>query len=188
MPDTGKKIKKKKYWTIKIFFISFILAAAVSVVAEYFTKGLSLYAAFAVLILIVTIGVISDIVGVAFATCEHKPFIAMSAKRMDEAKVALDLLKSADMVSNFCNDVVGDICGIVSGAVGAAIAIEVVYSAVQSGRSISESLAAIILSSLIAAVTVAGKAVGKGIAMRKNKEIVMIVGKFISFFKRKDNI
>ncbi len=188
MSDTEKKTKKNKYWSIKIFFISFILAAAVSVVAEYFTQGISLYAAFAVLILIVLIGVIADTVGVAFATCEHKPFIAMSAKRMHEAKTALALLKKADVVSNFCNDVIGDICGIVSGAAGAAIAIQVVTSGSKAGTMIPESLAAILLSSLIAAVTVAGKAVGKTIALKSNKDIVLIVGKFISFFKRKDNI
>ena len=188
LADTEKKTKKNKYWAIKIFFISFILAAAVSVVAEYFTQGISLYAAFAVLILIVALGVIADTIGVAFATCEHKPFIAMSAKRMQEAKVALELLKNADVVSNFCNDVIGDICGIVSGAAGAAIAVQVVTSGASNGAIFSESLAAIALSSLIAAVTVAGKAVGKTIALKSNKDIVLFVGRIISFFKRKDNL
>ena len=188
LSDTGKKPQKNKYWIIKIFFISFILAAAVSVLAEYMTQGISLYAAFAVLVFIMLVGVVSDVIGVAFATCEQKPFIAMSAKKMDEAKVALELLKKADIVSNFCNDVVGDICGIVSGAVGAAIAVDIVSSMIQNGFSLPESIAVIVLSSLIATFTVVGKAIGKGIAMRSNKEIVLMVGKVLTFFKRKDKI
>jgi CBS domain containing-hemolysin-like protein len=188
LSENGKKIKKNKYWSIKIFFISFILAAGVSVVAEYFTQGLSLYAAFAILVMIVALGVIADTVGVAFATCDQKPFVAMAAKRVSGAKTALEMLKNADVVSNFCNDVIGDICGIVSGAAGASIALQVVSSGILEGKPISESLSAIVFSSLIAAVTVAGKAVGKGIAMRSNKEIVALIGRIIAFFKRKDNI
>jgi hypothetical protein len=172
--------RKLYYWAIKIFFISLILAAGFSIVAEYFTQGLSLLAAFAVLILIVAMGVFSDLVGVAFATCPQKPFIAMSAKKVKNAKTCLSLLQKADIVSNFCNDVIGDICGIVSGAAGAAIAIKVF----TNGSTLSEYVVSIFLSSLIAASTVAGKALGKGYAMRKNKEIVSVIGSIIVFFTR----
>jgi hypothetical protein len=184
LSNSNKKIKHIRNWAIKIFFISFILAAAFSVVAEFFTQSLSLFAAFLILILIVALGVISDLVGVAFATCEHKPFIAMAAKKVRNAKVCLELLKNADVVSNFCNDVIGDICGIVSGAAGAAIATKIIVS----GASISESIVAILLSSIIAATTVAGKAIGKGYAMRNNKGIVSLIGTIITFFKKKESI
>lgn len=184
MSDSGKKIKHINHWALKIFFISFILAAAFSVVAEVFTEELSIFAAFAILFFIVALGVVSDLVGVAFATCEQEPFIAMSAKKIKKAKVALKLLKNADVVSSFCNDVIGDICGIVSGAAGAAIAVKIVYNS----TSVSESIIAILLSSLIASITVAGKAVGKGYAMRKNKEIVSFIGMILTVFRREEKI
>ncbi len=182
MSDKKKNNNTLKIWAIKIFFISLILAAAFSVVAEYFTQGLSLFAAFCVLILIVAMGVFSDLVGVAFATCDQKPFISMSAKKVKNAKVCLSLLKKADIVSNFCNDVIGDICGIVSGAAGAAIAIKVY----MAGVPFSEYVVSIILSSFIAGATVAGKALGKGYAMKKNKEIVSFIGMIIVFFVKEE--
>jgi len=184
--DTGKKSKQIKYWALKIFFISLLLAAVFSVVAEYFTQGLSIFAAFFVLIFIVVLGVVSDVIGVAFATCDQQPFIAMSAKRIPKAKAALNLLKNADIVSNFCNDVVGDICGIVSGAAGAAIALKMVTEVAMQGGSWMESAIPIGLSSLIAASTVAGKAVGKSIAMKNNREIVSMMGAVVVFFKGKE--
>lgn len=188
MAETGKKTKQIKHWALKIFFISLLLAAVVSVVAEYFTQGLSIFAAFFILILIVAIGVLADVVGVAFATCDQQPFIAMSAKRIPNAKAALAMLKKADIVSNFCNDVIGDICGIVSGAAGAAIAIKMVAASASEGRPWFESAVAIGLSSLIAASTVAGKAWGKTFAMKKNREIVSMIGSVVVFFKGKDKV
>ncbi|MEX1307437.1 MAG: hypothetical protein AB1Z19_02825 [Eubacteriales bacterium] len=188
MAETGKKTKQIKHWALKIFFISLLLAAVVSVVAEYFTQGLSVFAAFFILILIVVLGVLADVVGVAFATCDQQPFIAMSAKRIPNAKAALNLLKKADIVSNFCNDVIGDICGIVSGAAGAAIALKVVTQAAAEGQSLIESGVAIGLSSLIAASTVAGKAIGKTIAMKRNREIVSMIGSLVVFFKGKEKV
>ncbi len=188
LADTGKKTKQIKNWALKIFFISFLLAVVFSVVAEYFTQGLSIFAAFFILIFIVLLGVVADVVGVAFATCDQQPFIAMSAKRIPNARAALDLLKNADIVSNFCNDVIGDICGIVSGAAGAAIALKVVTEMASEAQPFAESAVAIGLSSLIAASTVAGKAIGKTIAMKKNREIVSMIGSVMVFFKGKDKV
>jgi len=184
LSEKKKNNNTMKIWAIKIFFISLILAAGFSVVAEYFTQGLSLFAAFFVLIMIVSMGVFSDLVGVAFATCDQKPFISMSARKVKNAKMCLNLLKKADIVSNFCNDVIGDICGIVSGAAGAAIAIKIF----MTGVSISEYVVSIVLSSLIAAATVAGKALGKSYAMRKNKEIVSFIGSLVVFFVREEKL
>ncbi len=171
-------MKVIKYWTIKIFFITLIISGGASVATEYFISNMSIVAAVAILISLVAVGIIFDTVGVAFASCEEAPFVAMSAKKNKKAHYALKLLKNADIVANFCNDVVGDICGIVSGAAGAAIALKaVVNSAPQS-----ELIMSIIISALIAAFTVAGKAWGKSIAMKKSKQIVMSIGTIVHFF------
>lgn len=171
-------MKVIKYWTLKIFFITLILSAGVSVAAEYFISALSLAAAVGVLIALIAVGVIFDIIGVAFASCDQAPFIAMSAKKDMRAHHALKLLKNADIVSNFCNDVIGDICGIVSGSAGAAIALK----AIAMNATISDIVISILISALIAAATVAGKSMGKTFALKKSKDIVMSIGKIANFF------
>lgn len=173
-------MKTIKYWTIKIFFVTLIISAGVSVAAEYFISKLSLIAAAFVLAALIIIGILFDTVGVAFSSCDQKPFMAMSAKKDIKAYYALKLLKNADVVSNFCNDVIGDICGIVSGAAGAAITLK----AVAFNASLPEFAVSIIISALIAASTVAGKAWGKKLALQKSKEIVLGVGNIVHFFKK----
>jgi CBS domain containing-hemolysin-like protein len=122
-----------------------------------------------------------DIIGVAVATCDETPLIAMSSKKIKQAAYALPLLKNREIVSNFCNDVVGDICGIVSGAAGATISIKVLLFA----TSMSDTLVGIGISSLTAALTVGGKAWGKKIAMKNHKRIVIFLGSVVHFFKFK---
>lgn len=174
-------MKVIKYWTIKIFFITLILSAGISVITEYFMSEVELAAAVGVLAALIVVGIIFDIIGVAFASCDQEPFIAMSAKKDMRAHQALKLLKNADIVSNFCNDVIGDVCGIVSGAAGAAITLK----AIVMGFPASDFVISIAVSALIAAATVAGKAAGKSVAMKKNKDIVMAIGSIVIFFKPK---
>lgn len=174
-------MKVIKYWTIKIFFITLIISAGVSVAAEYFISNVSLLIAVLILAGLIALGVIFDIVGVAFASCDAKPFMAMSAKGDKKAHYALRLLKNADIVSNFCNDVIGDICGIVSGAAGAAITLK----ALVFGADLPDMAISIAVSALIAASTVAAKAAGKNVAFKNNKKIVLAVGSIAHFFSLK---
>jgi CBS domain containing-hemolysin-like protein len=171
-------MKTIKYWVIKIFFITLVISAGVSVAAEYFISRVTLPAAVAILAGLIALGVFADVVGVAFASCDPKPFTAMSAKGDKKAHYALRLLKNADVVSNFCNDVIGDICGIVSGAAGAAITLK----ALVFNAGMPEIAVSIAISALIAASTVSAKAAGKNIAFKNNKRIVLAVGAAAHFF------
>jgi len=171
-------MKVIKYWALKIFFITLIISAGVSVIAEYFISSVPLIVAVIILSGLIALGVVFDIVGVAFASCDPKPFIAMSAKGDKKAHYALKMLKNADIVSNFCNDVIGDICGIVSGAAGAAITLK----ALVFNAEMPEMAMSIIVSALIAACTVSAKAVGKNIAFKNSKNIVLNVGSMAHFF------
>ncbi len=175
--------KKKgiRFWALKIFFITLIISSAFSVVSEVFLAELSSAPAVLVLLLIIAIGVLFDIVGVAFASCAQTPFISMASRKVDSAQSSLRLLKNADVVSNICNDVIGDICGIVSGAAGAAIAVKFSF---LSGDE-SSMWVGIAISAIIAAVTVSGKAAGKTIAMKNNVKIVATMGKIAAVFSRK---
>lgn len=174
------KIKTVRFWTLKIFFITFLLAGVISLLAEYFTNRIDIVFAFLVLLFIILIGVAFDIIGTAFATCDKTPFVAMASKKIKKAREALTLLKNAAAVANFCNDVVGDICGIVSGAAGAAIAAKIILDQPE----FPQIIVGILLSAGIAAVTVALKAIGKNIALKNSKQIVSGISSFLSFFMR----
>lgn len=178
---TKQQIKKKSgFWVIKIFIFTLILTAGISVVSETLTKSLSILAAVFIIFIIMLIGIGADIIGIAFATCDHKPFISMASKKIKKAKSALRLLQNADIVSNICGDVIGDICGIVSGAAGVTIAVKLAFDA----KNPTEIVYVIAVSSIIAAVTVAGKAAGKSIAIRNNKKIVSNISYLLMFFLR----
>jgi len=180
-----KKLAKKqrkafRFWVLKTFIITLVLTAGISVVTETLMDALSVTAAIFIILFIMLIGIGADIVGIAFATCDPKPFVSMASKKIKKAKSAIRLLQNADVVSNICADVIGDICGIVSGAAGAAIAIKIILSA----QNMQGIIIPIAVSSIIAAGTVAGKAAGKTIAIDNNKHIVGFVAYLLMFFMR----
>jgi CBS domain containing-hemolysin-like protein len=145
-----------------------IIAAGISLATESLTNRISAVAAAFMLLIIMLIGVVFDIIGIAFASCDQAPFISMASKKIKRAKSAIKLLQNADIVTNICADVIGDVCGIVSGAVGAAIAIKI-------SADSDSFIWGIVMSSLIAAITVSGRAFGKTVGLKKNKEIVSTV-------------
>jgi len=103
----------------------------------------------------------------------------MAARRVFGAKRAIQLIKNADKVSNFCNDVVGDIASIISGATVASIIaqISVAYS-IKNVIWLS-----LVMTGLVAAITVGGKALGKTLAIIKGNDIIFFVARVISIFE-----
>ena len=75
------------------------------------------------LIVLISIGVITDVIGTAVTSADEQPFIAMASKRIKGAKQALRLIRKAERVSSLLNDVVGDIVGVISGSAGSVIAL-----------------------------------------------------------------
>lgn len=184
-PNNSYKRNKKKtrrrtsFWVLKITLLTFIIAYLFSVFSEVFVRRLNsiLFAGLSMFIIII-IGVLFDMIGIAVTSASDTPFVSMASKRIRGANQAIRLVKNADQVSSFCNDVVGDICGIVSGATGSILVVKLL----SMGFSLEHSILSIIISSLIAAFTVAGKAVGKVIAIRNNQSIVYFAGYLLSFF------
>jgi len=179
-----KNLAKEKppviIFVTKIFFITLFLSASFSVVSLYLTNNISVEFAVLVVIAIIIIGLVFDIIGLAFATCDNVAFVSQAAKRDKTAKRAIILLKNATKVTSFCSDVIGDICGIVSGSIGALIVAKIALS----NETIDELAWAIGISAVIAAVTVASKAAGKNIAIRNSREIVGMIAKILSPFWR----
>ena len=179
-PQTAKKEQQRKTrrWVITIFFSTIAISAAISLVSDLVMGRSSMAVAFLILLLIVFIGILFDIVGMAVATADEKPFHAMASRKVRGAKECIMLLRNAERVSSICNDVVGDICGVVSGSASATIAAQVLSSFDFSFASVVP----LVLSSLVAALTVGGKAVGKGVAVRSCTDIVYHAGQVIYFF------
>ena len=174
------KAKKSNYhqWVMLIVVVTFILCALFSVLSEKMVNSVNVMVAIIALMMFILIGIIFDIIGIAVASASEVPFHSMAARRVKGAKEAIFLLKHAEKVSNFCNDVVGDIAGIISGATGAAIAANIILT-IGGAESIFITIA---VTALISSLTVGGKALGKGVAINRSNDIVYVVAKLISVF------
>lgn len=175
------KDKNNLRWVIVITFWTFIMAIIFNLITESLVQHLDIFLAFIILITVICIGIFFDIIGIAVASAEEKPFHAMAANRVEEAKHAIKLIKNASQVSNFCNDVIGDIAGIVSGSVGATI----IFKLITTYNIKKASLLSVLITSLIAAMTVGGKALGKTFAMEKSEDIIFQIAKVLNFVQHK---
>lgn len=176
----GKKKKKIRIrpdwrWIWTIFGTTIAISATMSFLSNEILSGSGMGVSFVVLLAIVFLGIIFDIIGVAVTAADEKPFHSMASKRVPEAATALRLLRRAERVSSFCNDVVGDICGVISGAASAVIAARAVIH-MQPGPAQGIQL---LMSAVVAALTVGGKAFGKSIAMNNSTDIIHAAAKII---------
>ncbi len=166
-------------WIIVITSWTFVLAIALSLISETLIINVNITPALIILIIIVFIGVLFDLIGVAVTACPVVPLNAMAAKKIKGAREGVSLIKNADRVASFCNDVIGDITGIVSGAIGASIVIKLM----SNNLNLEKTILSVIITGFIASLTVGGKAIGKNIALKNCKLIVWKSGYIVSFFK-----
>lgn len=165
-----------KHWPIKVFILSFILAALFSGLSS-FCADLNVIILLTILIIVILIGILFDMIGVASLTSKEANFHAMSSKKIKGAKETISLLRNSTIVSSICNDVIGDICGIVSGSLGAGLTSYIVLK--LNGNIL---IVTILITSFISALTVGGKALGKILAMKKSDKIIFGVGKIKNIF------
>ena len=168
----------KNKWIIQVFVISFILSAAFSGLSTYLSD-FNIILLTTILVIVIAIGILFDMIGVAVLTAKEAPFHARSSKKIKEASSCLKLLKNSTKVSSVCNDIVGDICGIVSGSLGATLTI---YLSTKLNMPLI--MATILVTSFISALTVGGKAYFKTIATKKSDNIVLMAGKIIHIFQK----
>ena len=174
----GKKMLKPDYkWIILIFALTMVISGTMSFISSELLGRANLAVSFLILISIVLIGIIFDVIGVAVTSAEEKPFHSMASRKVPEAAEALRLIRNANRVSSFCNDVIGDICGVISGAASATIAVKVL-----SGKS-ANPFVELLLSALVAALTVGGKAFGKTFAIHMSTPIVQTTARILTFFR-----
>ena len=175
-PAAQKKERKKAIrWVATIFFVTIFISGTISALSDVIMANSSMPVAFLILFAIILIGIIFDIIGMAVASADEKPFHAMAARKVPGAKESIALLRNAERVSSICNDVVGDICGVVSGSASALIASQILA---KFDFSLPQ-IVSLCMSALAAGLTVGGKAIGKSFAVNSSTEIVHGVGRAV---------
>ena len=167
-------------WVIRVSLIAVALSAAMSLCSGAVLEDAGYVTATLILLLFIALGIMFDIIGVAVTAANPKPFNSMAAHRVKGAKEALYLIRNAEKVASFCNDVVGDICGIVSGTTTAVIVVRL-----QTAFALPESvLLSVAVTALVSGLTIGGKALGKTVALNKSTSVVYWVGRFLHLFHR----
>lgn len=162
----------------RIGLLSFFLAVLVNYSSGMALRYLPAFVALTIVFLLVSIGVLFDILGTSVTAAEVPPLNAMAAKKVAGARQALWLVRNADKVANFANDVVGDVSGAVSGAAGATVALK--FTMLFEGSSATEELVGLVMIGLIAGLTVGGKAAGKTFAIEHATHVVSLAGRVIN--------
>lgn len=168
-----------KSWIIKAFIFTFFIAIIISGLSNVIAENSNIIILTIITLLILFLGIIFDIIGTAVLTAKESSFHAKAANKIKGSKECIKLIKNASTISSFCNDVIGDICGIVSGSMGTMIAIYI-----TNNLGFNNTISALIVASIISSLTVGGKAIGKNFAVKKSDEIIFMVGKIISRFKK----
>ena len=172
-----QKEKRGRRWVITVILLTFVISSLLQMIQAGLMSKVNLAMAFVILIVFVLIGILFDIIGVAVTSANETPFHSLSSQKIRGAKEAVRLIRSADRVGSFCNDVIGDIVGIISGSATAVI----VAMIISEGVNFNSFVLTTIMTALVAALTIGGKAAGKRIAIDKSNNIVFFVGKIISF-------
>lgn len=184
----GQKLKQKKQqkkrinikWIVTIFLSTVVISALFSSVSGALLGGAELMPAFGILLTIILIGIFFDVIGVAVTAADVKPFHSMAAHKAHGAQEALSMLRNAEKVSSFCNDVVGDICGVISGTASASIVVLMLGSVAASGAMQGME---IVMAAVVSGLTVGGKAIGKSIAMCNSTKIVHLAALVVYYVK-----
>ncbi len=165
-------------WSLFILALSFSLSLILLWASGSLFERTGIVWALLVVMLIISVGVLFDMIGMAVTAAEETPFHSMASRRIRGAKQSIRLIRNASRVSSICNDVVGDICSVVSGSAGAAI----VFG--MFGHLADSTWAEMLMGAAIAGLTVGGKAFGKHFGIRNSNYIIFQVGRLFSLFER----
>lgn len=162
---------------VRVGVLSFVLAVFVNWGSSLALNRVHAVIAILVVLLLVAVGVVFDILGTSVTAAELPPLNSMAAKKVPGARQAIWLVRNADAVANFCNDVVGDVAGAVTGAAGATVALRL--SLILQGGPWVQQLLSLVIIGVISGLTVGGKAAGKTVAIEQATAVVMAAGRII---------
>ena len=161
--------KSRDLWPLKITVGAFFISIIMAVVTNGFVNDVNIFVAVAILVVVILIGIVFDIIGLAVTVADETPFHSRSTRGYRGSPEAIKLIRNAGKVSSFCNDVIGDIAGVLSGGLAASIGASI-YAA---HSFVPATVINMLLTALVASVTVGGKAAGKNIAVKHSELIVM---------------
>lgn len=177
--------EKKKIFTKWSFIISiwtFIIAVGISSISDLLLRQSSLLLGMMTLIVIVIIGAVTDMVGVAITAVDITPFNSMAAKKVYGARKCIHIIRHADRYANFFNDVIGDVAGYIAGFAGASIVIQIVMLSDQ--LTTYEYVISILVAGITSSAIVGSKAVGKNLALTYRTDIVLFLGKLLTMVEQ----
>lgn len=161
---------------------SFLFAGVSGLASQSGVERIDIFAVgLALLLVVIVVGVLFDIVGVAATAAQEPPLNARAAHQVFGATHAVRLIRNAHQVASICNDVVGDVSGTLSGAIGVTLVLNVLRG--QSPKSVVV-LSTTLMTASIAALVIGGKAYGKVIAIEQSTEIMFRVGQLLAFVDR----
>ena len=180
-PSNGRKERNKTIrWVVTIFLVTMFVSGMITLISDEVMARSGIVTAFLILLVIVLVGILFDVIGVAVTSADETPFHSMAARKVPGAQDAIRLLRNAERVSSICNDVVGDICGVVSGSASATISVQLLTHFEFSWPTV----VSLLMSAVVAGLTVGGKAIGKTFAVNSSTSIVHFTGKTIYFLRR----
>ena len=159
MSKREKTKQEKRQWVLTVVILSFALSVVMSVLTSLFVDSAGLLVALLALIVLISIGVITDVIGTAVTSADEQPFIAMASKRIRGAKQALQLIRTAERVS--------------------------VIALYLAAMGLPTAVASVLIAAFTSAFMIGGKAVGKSIAIEQSANIVLFVGKAMALFESK---
>lgn len=172
--------KEKNNMVITIFILTFILSICFSAVSNVVAASFNEIVLFLILVIVIAIGVVFDMVGMAAVSASEATFHSMSSKKIKGAKECISLIKNSSSISSICQDVIGDVCGVISGSLGAVLAISL-----STTTGIDNTIISVLLSAFVSTATVGGKAICKPIAMKNADKILHLVGKIKNILRIK---
>jgi len=172
------KKKTNIRWLIKIIIISLVASIVFTLASTEILGRTGYFMSFTILAVFIVTGVIFDVIGIAVTAATEAPFNSMATRRQRGAVESLRLIKNANRVTCYCNDIIGDVTGIVSGTTAALIA-----ARLMDGFNTENLLFPLLISAVVTGLTVGGKAIGKTLAFNKCTDIVLSVGKLLNILR-----
>ena len=118
-----KKDKWKYSWAIQALFITFCLSLLISFLSTNAINNLSLFPAILILLIVIFLGVVADIIGVAVTVGNEEDFHAKASKKIEGAKSSIKLIRNYAKVANICCDVININTNFLISAVVAAVTV-----------------------------------------------------------------
>lgn len=173
------KQKRDIGWIIKIVVWTIVLTVVFTLASSEILGNVGYVLAFIVLGVIIVVGILFDVIGVAVTASDQSPFHSMASHKERGAVEALRLIKNAEKVSSICNDVVGDISGIISGTASA-----IIVARLTADLSLGNLVTQLAVTAAVAGLTIGGKAIGKTFAINRSTDIVLFAARIINIKNR----